>query len=83
VNPFEGSLKSWSFKYTWIYKLLVSIALDFRNKNFTPFFFFLQEWLLPKVKSKIAINHSRPFNGWIADAKDFNKIKKKYLLSMN
>jgi hypothetical protein len=52
------------------------------EQKFYPFFF-LQEWLLPKVKSKIAINHSRPFNGWIADAKDFNKIKKKYLLSMN
>jgi hypothetical protein len=74
VNPFEGSLKSWSFKYTWIDKLLVSIAVDFQNKNFT--FFFFKEWLLPKVKSKIAINHSRPFNGWIADAKDFNQIKK-------
>jgi hypothetical protein len=55
----------------------------FGTKILPLFFFFLQEWLLPKVKSKIAINHSRPFNGWIADAKDFNKIKKKYLLSMN
>jgi hypothetical protein len=48
----------------------------------TPWFFFGMAYT-PKVKSKIVIKHSHPFNGWIADADDFSQMKKTHLLFRN
>lgn len=45
--------------------------------------FFLGMAYTPKVKSKIVIKHSHPFNGWIADADDFSQMKKTHLLFRN